>query len=77
MANSPHVFDVTAKEFVQKVVEKSKETPVVVDFWAPWCGPCRALTPVLEKAIDDRNGEYLLAKVNIDEEQSLAMVNQL
>jgi putative thioredoxin len=66
------VFSVTEKDFESAVVQKSHETPVIVDFWAPWCGPCRALAPLLERLIAQRNGEVLLAKVNTDDEQELA-----
>jgi putative thioredoxin len=70
---SPWVFEVKEADFDEKVVKKSNEVPVVVDFWAPWCGPCRSLTPILESLIEMRNGEVLLAKVNTDDEQNLAL----
>jgi putative thioredoxin len=66
------IFDVTEADFEEKVLKKSSEIPVVVDFWAPWCGPCRALTPILEQAIDKLSFAVLLAKVNIDDEVGLA-----
>lgn len=60
------IKDVGEQDFAQQVIERSKEVPVVVDFWAAWCGPCRALTPVLEKAVSARNGDVELAKVDTD-----------
>ncbi|MDX6410670.1 MAG: thioredoxin 1 [Gaiellaceae bacterium] len=64
--------DVTEATFEQEVIEGSKETAVLVDFWAEWCGPCHAVSPVLDKIAQERQGELKLVKVNIDENQDLA-----
>ena len=65
-------MDVTTDTFEQDVLERSKTVPVVVDFWADWCSPCKMLTPVLEKAVEERDGAVVLAKVDTDANQDLA-----
>jgi len=64
--------DVSDASFQQEVIEGSKETPVLVDFWAEWCGPCHAVSPVLDKIAEERPGQLKLVKLNIDENQNTA-----
>ena len=66
------IKDTTTRDFMADVIEQSRKQPVLVDFWAPWCGPCKQLTPVLEKAVTDAGGTVKLVKLNIDEHPSIA-----
>ena len=67
-----NIIDVTEVDFENKVLEESLKRLVVVDFWAPWCEPCKQLTPVLEKIISSFQDKIVLAKINIDENQQIA-----
>ncbi len=72
MSDDKIITDGTDAGFVKDVVEPSKDIPVIVDFWAPWCGPCKTLKPMLEKLVKAEGGKVKLVKVNTDEEQGIA-----
>jgi putative thioredoxin len=72
MADAPYKIVATEQNFAQAVIEASERQPVLIDFWAPWCGPCRTLMPMLDRIADDYGGRFVLAKVNTDEEQRIA-----
>lgn len=77
MSELPHVFDATTATFEAEVLQKSLQTPVLVDFWAPWCEPCKTLGPMLEKLAGEYHGAFELAKVDVDQEQQIAAAFQI
>ena len=74
---SAHVIDVTEATFQAEVVERSAQVPVLIDFWADWCGPCKQLSPILERLADEAGGSWILAKIDVDANQRLAAAFQV
>ena len=72
MTDSAHVFDITEQSFETDVIQASLTTPVLIDFWADWCGPCKSLGPILEKVVESYGGQLKLGKVDTDKEMQLA-----
>ncbi len=70
--SSPYIKDASLETFAADVLEASREVPVIVDFWAPWCGPCKQLGPALEKLVNEAKGAVRMVKVNVDENQEIA-----
>ena len=70
--NDINIIDVDEADFNEKIIEASESKLIIVDFWAPWCGPCKQLTPILEKVVKKSTEKVTLAKVNIDENQQIA-----
>lgn len=77
MIDPRFIINATEDDFEQRVIQASHGTPVLVDFWADWCGPCRVLTPILEKLAHEYDGRFILAKVEADENMRLAGRYQL
>jgi len=74
--HSPHAFDVDHEHFQADVIDASRKQPILVDFWAEWCAPCRQLTPHLNRVVNEHKGGILLAKVEVDEGENMKLAGQ-
>ncbi len=72
MNDNLNILEINESDFEEKVLKDSSSLLILVDFWAPWCGPCKQLTPLLEKVVNNSNGKVKLVKINIDENQQIA-----
>ena len=72
----PHFFEANLEDFEQSVIAASHQTPLLVDFWADWCGPCHAVAPALKSVIADREGEIRLAKIEVDEGENMKLAGR-
>ena len=75
ISTASNIINVNEETFMIEVVEVSKTKPVIVDFWAPWCEPCKTLTPLLEDAVKGYGQELILAKIDIDQNQNLSLIH--
>jgi len=73
MSDSPYIFEITEENYQKIVIEGSQSVPVLVDFWAEWCQPCKTLMPLLARLVDEYQGKFLLAKLNTEEQKAIAM----
>jgi len=71
-----NVFNINLDDFDKNVIQASQSTPILVDFWADWCGPCIVIAPILEKIISDYNGSIKLAKLEVDEDENMKLAGQ-
>lgn len=74
--NSTNIFNVMLEDFEEKVIQPSFTLPILVDFWADWCGPCVIIAPVLEKIVNDYNGAIRLAKLEVDEDENMKLAGK-